>query len=82
MEIELTHNVLTVRGNRRDMSCDTIVSFHQMEIHYGYFEKVITLPHSLDPDAREGTYCNGFLCVIVGKATPQHKQKRRIDIES
>ena len=82
VEIELTHNVLTVRGNRRDVSCDTIVSFHQMEIHYGYFEKVITLPHSLDPDARQGTYCNGFLCVIIDKATPQHKQKRRIDIES
>jgi len=82
VEIELTHNVLTVRGHRNDSTCDTKLGFHQMEIHYGYFEKVITLPHSIDPEARQGAYSDGFLKITIDKASPRHKARRRIDIES
>ncbi|MFH1732484.1 MAG: Hsp20/alpha crystallin family protein [Planctomycetota bacterium] len=81
VEIELTHNVLTVRGHRCDTTCDTKLGFHQMEIHYGYFEKVITLPHAINPEARQGTYSDGFLKITIDKA-PRQEAKRRIDIES
>jgi len=81
-EITLNHNVLTVRGCRRDKSTDIKLGFDQMEIHYGYFEKVITLPHSIDPDTRSGVYSDGFLCITIGKAKPQHTGRRKIQIKS
>ncbi len=82
VDIELNRNVLTVRGYRRDKSSDTKLGFHQMEIHYGYFEKVVTLPHSINPDVRKGSYSDGFLCVTIDKAEPQNEVKRHIDIKS
>jgi HSP20 family protein len=82
VDIELNHNVLTVRGHRRDHSTDVKLGFQQMEIHYGYFEKVVTLPHSIDSDSRSASYTDGFLRVNVGKKKPQQKNERRIQIES
>ncbi len=79
---ELNHNVLTIRGHRRPRSSDTILGFHQMEIHYGYFEKVVTLPHSIDDENLSGTYSNGFLCITIGKAEPPDPYRRRISIET
>jgi HSP20 family protein len=82
VEIELKHNVLTVRGHRRDHSPDVKLGFQQMEIHYGYFERVVTLPHSIDPEARSASYRDGFLRVNIGKKKAQSKTERRIHIES
>jgi HSP20 family protein len=81
ISIELNHNVLTVRGRRNDHSTDTKLGFHQMEIHYGYFEKVVTLPHAIDPENRAGKYADGFLCITVGKSKPR-RTRRHIQIES
>lgn len=81
VKIDLNHNVLTIRGHRRDKCADTKISFHQMEIHFGYFEKVITLPHSIDSDVRSATLVDGFLCVTIRKALPRPSARRRIEIE-
>ena len=80
VKIELHHNVVTVRGYRRDRSIDVKLGFHQMEIHYGYFEKVVTLPHSIDPEIEPASYEDGFLCIRIGKAEPPKKTRRRIQI--
>jgi len=81
VKMELNHNVLSIRGHRRDRSTDTKLGFNQMEIHYGYFEKVVTLPHSIDPDTRSATYNGGFLRISIGKAEPQLRARRRIEID-
>ena len=81
VEIELNQNVLTVKGYRRDRCADTKIGFHQMEIHYGYFERVITLPHAIDSESRRGCYNDGFLVISVGKSTIKRRAKRRIDVK-
>ena len=80
--IELNHNVLTVRGARRIATDDRILRFHQMEIHRGYFEKSVTLPHSINPEVRQGQYRDGFLEITVEKSSPKGSTRRRIEIES
>lgn len=82
VDIEINVNVLTVRGYRRDRCTDTKLNYQQMEIHYGYFERVVTLPHQVDSDVREGTYEHGFLRILIGKSKKQKSGKRRINIES
>ena len=81
VSVDLNHNVLTIRGHRRDDSTDTKLGFHQMEIHYGYFEKVITLPHSIDPEDHPASYRNGFLTIRIGKAAPPASGRRQIKVE-
>ena len=82
VNIELNHNVLTVRGYRRERCPDTKLGFRQMEIHFGYFERVVTLPHSLDSEDRKGNYNEGFLSIAIGKATQRHAARRRINVHS
>ncbi|MFO7898519.1 MAG: Hsp20/alpha crystallin family protein [Planctomycetota bacterium] len=81
ISMELNHNVLTIQGYRRDSCSDSKLSYAQMEIHYGYFEKVVTLPHSIDPDQRSARYRDGFLHVRIGKAEPKSR-RRQIKIDS
>ncbi len=81
ISMELNHNVLTIQGCRRDNCPDSKISYAQMEIHYGYFEKVVTLPHAIDPDRRSAKYSDGFLRISIGKAGPESR-RRTIPIES
>jgi len=69
--VRLTDNVLNVCGYRRDCCTDTKLGFEQMEIHYGYFEKVVTLSHDIDADSLAGVYDRGFLCISIDKAAAQ-----------
>jgi HSP20 family protein len=82
LHIELNHNVLTVRGHRQDHANDTKVGFHQMEIHYGYFEKVVTLPHAIDPDVEPARYSDGFLCIRIKKSEPRRGVRCSIRIQT
>jgi HSP20 family protein len=66
--VQLTDNVLTVCGYRRDCCTDKKLGFEQMEIHYGYFEKVVTLSHDIDAESLAGMYDRGFLCISIDKA--------------
>jgi HSP20 family protein len=82
LSIELNHNVLTLRGHRHDHCTEAKKSFLQMEIHYGYFEKVITLPHGINPDVPPATYRDGFLCIRIRKSQQRRRTRCRIRIES
>ncbi|MCJ7570143.1 MAG: Hsp20/alpha crystallin family protein [Anaerolineales bacterium] len=68
------HQVLSIRGVRTDTNiCKT---YHQMEIDYGEFASEVQVPFRVDSDKIEATYSDGFLKVVLPKATP-----REIDIK-
>jgi len=82
VSIELNHNLLTVRGYRRNTCPDVKLRFFQMEIHFGYFERVVTLPHSIDPRTLKGLYQDGFVRVTISKAPARRSVRRHITIHS
>jgi HSP20 family protein len=82
VDVILNHNVLTICGYRRDHGTETKLGFHQMEIHYGYFERVVTLPHSIDGESLKGQYKDGFMSITIGKTVRRTTSKRRIHIHS
>lgn len=66
------HDTLLISGYRQDPEADRRQAYHQLEIHYGEFERVFPLPqpsHSLDISA---TYANGFLTI---RAVPKPEEK-------
>jgi HSP20 family protein len=71
LEITLEDTLLRVVGRRSDItprrSC---VALHQMEIEYGAFERLLTLPGNLDGDAAEASLENGFLEIRIPKKPP------------
>ncbi len=66
--VVVENNVLTVHGTRRDTSQRR--AFHQMEVHYGEFSAVVSVPGPVDPEKSNAEYEDGFLVITLPKASP------------
>ena len=80
LEIILEKDFLTVRGQRRDLTDQSKVRLHQMEIDYGFFERGVHLPMPFKEDGISASYNDGFLKITVPKKTLETPGK--IDISS
>ena len=68
LEITLNDRLLLVRGFRKDPCRQRRCSFRQMEIDYGYFERRIVIPRSVDGSRVRAQFHNGFLHIDLPKA--------------
>ena len=76
--LTLRDDALVLRGQRMEKEENSRVYYHQMELSYGPFEKVIILPRNLHGHDIEATYRQGILEIVIVKAG----QVRTIEIES
>lgn len=65
LEIEIRGSLLTVSGCRRDTHYREDFVFHQMEITYSRFEKIIQFPSPIEGAALRHDYRDGFLIINV-----------------
>jgi HSP20 family protein len=65
IEIVVQGRYLRVSGTRGEPSAAGCMRWHQMEIAYGPFERVVALPAEADPERIEATYRDGFLRIQV-----------------
>lgn len=68
LEITLADRLLVVRGYRKDPCRQRRCSFRQMEIDYGYFERRIVIPRSVDGSRARAQFQNGFLHIELPKS--------------
>jgi len=70
LEITLEDRLLLVRGYRKDpcRQRHQRCSFRQMEIDYGFFERRIVIPRTVDGNHVSATFYNGFLHIELPKA--------------
>jgi HSP20 family protein len=70
LEITLNDRLLLVRGYRRDpcRQRQHRCSFRQMEIDYGFFERRVVIPRTVDGTHVRATFLNGFLHIELPKA--------------
>jgi HSP20 family protein len=70
MKIEVDHNMITLRGERKDeheeKNEDT--RFHKRESVYGTFMRRFTLPEDIDPKKIKATYKDGVLSLNIPKS--------------
>lgn len=67
LEIKLFNKILIITGERHEGSSDKKVNYKLMEINYGYFEKMISLPDNIDQEKIFGEYNNGFIEISLPK---------------
>lgn len=65
VEILVADEALTLSGERRRPAPESRVSYHQMEIDYGRFQRRIPLPYDVDAQAAEATYERGLLTIVL-----------------
>jgi HSP20 family protein len=77
--ISLSNNILTLKGERKEESCQSRTHYRNMEINYGMFERNIYLPEDVDPNGISANYRNGYLEIKVQKK--KRKKGKEIKIE-
>ena len=81
VEITLTDDVLTIRGEKKVAHENQQQNYHVMERSYGSFARSIRLPFTVNPDQVQATFKDGVLSVALPKPAETQKE-RRIQISS
>ena len=58
---------LMIKGHREEDSPKKPTHYHQLEIHYGTFERLVRLPRTVNPEGTKASYKDGFLEIIIPK---------------
>lgn len=65
VQIAVSERTVTIAGTRRRPPHDCRVSYRQMEIEYGPFQRRIALAEDVDPDRAEASYDRGLLTIVM-----------------
>jgi HSP20 family protein len=72
VEITVSERTVTIDGERRRPRREGRVSYRQMEIEYGPFQRRVSLAEDVDPDAAEARYERGQLVIVMPLARTPH----------
>jgi len=79
IKLSLENNVLTIRGEKKQLAEENTERVHRYERSYGAFERSFALPSTVDPEKVEATHRDGLLTITVPKvekARPREIQIR------
>ncbi len=79
VRISLENNVLTIRGEKRQVAEEHTERVHRYERTYGTFERSFTVPTSIDADHIKARYEDGVLTLTLPKV--EKAKPRQISVE-
>jgi len=82
VKILLEDNVLTVSGEKRDLSQDKKdIKVLRNERYFGNFKRVFRLPDNINADGIEAKFEDGILTISVPKAEVKSQKEKTIEIK-
>ncbi|HJS85609.1 MAG TPA: Hsp20/alpha crystallin family protein [Acetobacteraceae bacterium] len=76
VNIELSDDLLTIRGEKQAQREDKNQNYHIVERSFGSFARSIRLPFSPQPDQVKAEFANGVLHIALPKSAAQDKVHR------
>jgi HSP20 family protein len=76
IEVSLSDEVLTVRGEKRVEREEEKGSVYRMERSYGSFRRQVALPCEIEADRVKATFKNGVLTITLPKVCEEDNRKR------
>ena len=67
IDVRLENGTVTIRGERKFEKTDEKGGWHRVERSYGSFERVFTLPETVNAEAVKADYKNGTLTLTLPK---------------
>ena len=80
LEITMHEGNLILRGERKIPTEEKNVNFHRRERESGFFRRVVSLPHPVNPDKVEASYKDGILTMKLAK--PEEIKPRVIKVKA
>ncbi len=82
IEVSLSHDLLTISGEKRQEKEDKGKNYYRMERSYGSFKRSIPIPCEIKAEGVEATFKNGVLNIVLPKAIEgQCRQKITVKTE-
>lgn len=81
IQLEITNNVLTVSGEKKQEKEDKEKSYYRMERSYGAFQRVLSLPEDVDQDEVKATFKNGVLTINIKRKALPGSAVKQIEIK-
>ncbi len=81
VEISLSGNILTIKGEKKQEKEEKDENYHLVERRYGSFVRSIRLPVEVQEDKIEASYKNGVLKVVLPKSEKAKRKEIKIKVE-
>jgi HSP20 family protein len=82
VEITLTDDLLTIRGERKEEREERKAAYHLQERAFGTFSRSLRLPFRPDPDKVQARFAQGVLTLTIAKPEQVVEQTRKIAINA
>jgi len=82
VEVTLTNNVLTIKGEKTEEKEEKQPEYHVQERHYGRFERQFPVPAGVDAAQISATFKNGVLTVVLPKAAEAKQPEQKIEVKA
>jgi HSP20 family protein len=67
VKVMMDEDAVIITGKRVEQYHEETEYYHQLEVEYGFFRRVISLPRPVDGNKSRALYRDGFLFVILPK---------------
>ncbi len=82
IDISLSGNSITLKGEKRDQEEKKGRNYYRLERYYGSFNRTLELPCEVDADKIDASFKKGVLTVNLPKTSEAIKQSHRITVSS
>jgi HSP20 family protein len=79
IDVSISGNVLTVKGEKQEESEDRDGDYYRKESWSGSFQRSVSLPDTVDADKTEAEMKNGVLTLSLPKK--EEKKRKQIDVK-
>jgi HSP20 family protein len=81
VELTLTGDLLTIKGEKHEAKEDKGRDFHLTERSYGAFTRSVRLPFAAAPESAKASFDKGILTIAIPKPKEQREKSARIPIK-
>lgn len=81
IDVRMENGTLTVRGERKFEQAEKQGGWHSVERSYGSFERVFTLPETVNPEGAQADYKNGVLTVTLPKKEIAKPRQIKVNVQ-
>ncbi len=78
IDISLSRDMLTIRGERKDEKTIADDDYHYRELYWGTFSRTVKLPHEIDIDRAEATESQGMLTLRLPRIDKERQAKLKV----
>ncbi|HYG73417.1 MAG TPA: Hsp20/alpha crystallin family protein [Planctomycetota bacterium] len=82
VEVSVSDNILTIRGEKKEEKEDKGKNYYRMERHYGSFQRDVVLPSEVEMDKADATFKRGVLTISLPKSKEAQKEVKKIEVKA